>query len=302
MTDEKIEINIGKDNMIEIKGGKINITLLANEKELMPSFTGSIVRGAFLNYVQSKDMKLSQELHNTNEIRPYSISQLKLTQRKPKTNERNELIIREGDSLQFSVGVLTDDLLQKLTSFFIQDSYPSITLMQKKYPIQSIQYEKIKVSKITYSNKVKIYFHSPTYFSRKDSKNPMLFPDPKYIFMNLLKKWNIYNENLKIPEKKLLEWIDKNVVINDYATFTKRIYPFKKTPILGFLGWVVFRFKDTRMLPWIMILLEFAKISQLGGNRTAGFGEISYKWIYDDERIIVETKSIINNKDKKKEE
>ena len=78
----------------------------------------------------------------------------------------------------------------------------------------------------------------------------------------------------------LKKWIEENVVINDYKLQTKRVYIGKRNPILGFKGWVVYRFlMQDNIFGWIGILSEYAKLCNVGGNRTAGMGEISVKWI-----------------------
>jgi len=114
----------------------------------------------------------------------------------------------------------------------------------------------------------------------KDKHESMLFPNPTYIFMNLMNFWNEINSTNLIPEKPLLDWIKENVVINDYSTFTRRIFIQKNTPILGFQGWVVYRFKkDGDFLNWIDFLSQLGQITNIGGNRTAGMGVIRRKWI-----------------------
>jgi len=278
---------------IDIPGGLIKIIITAQGKDLLPEFTGNIIRGVFLNFIRNNNFALSEKLHRSNEIRPYSIKQIRILNRKTKRTERKEIIIQKGDEIEFSIGMLDNNLLKEITQLFIQNASPEIDLLGKKYLIKSMQYEKIKCNFKKNRNKVKIYFNSPTYFSVKKKPESMLFPNPRYLFMNLLKIWNSLNKDIMIPEEDLYNWIDENIIINDYATYTRRLHLFKNTPIIGFMGWVVYRFKTKNaMIFWINVLLEYAKISNVGGNRTGGMGEIDFRWLEKQEVRISEEKMI----------
>jgi len=178
------------------------------------------------------------------------------------------------------MGILSDDLLDRFIKIFSKNTGNYITLFDNNYEIVSIEYEKIRLKENEATDKVKVYFNSTTYFTLKAKPEPMLFPDPKYFFMNLLNIWNEFNPEAKIPEGEAYTWIDRNIVINDYATFTKRVFLSKSRPINGFKGWVVYRFKEnTAFFFWIKVLLEYSRYSNVGGNRTGGMGVVDYRWL-----------------------
>ncbi|MHA1401810.1 MAG: CRISPR-associated endoribonuclease Cas6 [Candidatus Heimdallarchaeaceae archaeon] len=265
---------------ITLTGGEISIYLLSNSDELIPSFSGSLVRGAFLNLISQIKPELASLLHEGNKMRPYAVESIQVTSGKSRRTARGEIIVNKGDQIKLTLKLMDSKLLSSLIQILITDSMPSITLMNKDYTITNLSYKTHRVEINGLSSKLKVNFLSPTYFSILNRAESMYFPDPKYLFMNLAKIWNTFNPELSIPEDEFFLWVDNNIVINDYSTRTKRAYIGKKTPIKGFHGWVVYRFKDKRnFLPWVNILIKFGEISNVGGSRTAGFGVIRSRWI-----------------------
>ncbi|MHA1221981.1 MAG: CRISPR system precrRNA processing endoribonuclease RAMP protein Cas6 [Candidatus Heimdallarchaeaceae archaeon] len=267
---------------LQIPGGEIFLNLVAEGEEIFPTFTGAILRAAILNFINENDCLLSEILHKGNEIRPYSIVPLEINHKRKFKTKRNEICIQKGEEISFAIRILKTELLEGITRLFIHSKAPKIRLFNKEYTLSSMIYKNFSEIKFEYTNRLKVNFLTPTYFSIKQKSESMLFPDSRYFYMNILKIWNKLNSNLfTISEDLLYDWVSKNIVINDYSTYTKRVYICKKTPIKGFQGWVVYRFKNGNVDPFIYFLTEFGKYSGVGGNRTAGMGNISIKWLKD---------------------
>lgn len=283
MKEEKI-ISRNDENEVNIElpvsnGGIIRLKLISKSDCILPKFTGNIARASLLRYLSDLDEELVETLHKANHIRPYSIKQLAL-HKNSASEIRKDLLINTNDILFFEIGVLDKKILEETVNLFVKNSSKLLKFCESDFAIVSVEYSQHNPPPKNHSKKVKIYFRSPTYFTVKAKPEPMLFPDPKYFFMNLTKIWNTMNPEIVIPEEQIYEWIDKNVVINDYATYTRRVHISKSRPINGFMGWVVYRFKEKKeYFPWMNVLLEYAKISNVGGNRTGGMGEIDFRWL-----------------------
>ncbi len=266
---------------INLLGGEIKIKLLAPQDVIFPLFTGSIIRASFLHFIAENDSLLADELHRDYSIRPYSISQIKTNDKKQDKSNRSEIRIRRGEIFSFSIRLLNPQLLEKTVRIFVNNANPCFYLLNQEYNVSSFECKKLSFDLKKQGFMVKIFFNTPTYFSSLYSSHPVLFPETKYLFMNIAKNWNQFHSNCaKIPLELLKKWLEENVVINDYKMSTRRVYLGKRNPILGFKGWIVYRFlKQDNIFGWIGILCEYAKITNVGGNRTAGMGEIEVKWI-----------------------
>ncbi|MHA1221894.1 MAG: CRISPR system precrRNA processing endoribonuclease RAMP protein Cas6 [Candidatus Heimdallarchaeaceae archaeon] len=272
---------------ITIEGGQITFNLLVPENFIIPSFNGAIVRGCFLNIVQLADPLISETLHFGTDIRPYSTEPIQVTKGKRTRTRRRELIINKDDEIAIKIKFLSNKLLDLFVSKFVEADIKFVEILEKQFPILSMDYKRIFFKQRALSNRLKINFLTPTYFSMKTKSDSMFFPDPNYLFMNIINLWNTFNCSTLVPEVQFFEWIKKNVIINDYSTYTTRVSIQKGTPIKGFKGWVVYRFKNMeKFLPWIDLLLQFSQISNVGGSRTAGFGVIRSKWLEADEKKI----------------
>ncbi len=266
---------------ISLIGGELKLKFLVLQDTIFPAFTGSIVRASFLHFLSEKDPLLADILHKDTEIRPYAISQINAVKTDKRRTNRNEIILRSGEYFSFSLRFLDSEFLDKTVKIFVNEPKPSFYLLNQDFPVISFEYKKPSYDISQQGFMVKIFFNTPTYFSSLRTSHPMLFPEPKYLFMTIAKNWNKFNSKYgQIPLDILKKWIEENIVINDYKIQTKRVYIGKRNPILGFKGWVVYRFlKQDNIFGWIGILCEYAKLCNVGGNRTAGMGEIGLKWI-----------------------
>ncbi|MHA1204194.1 MAG: CRISPR-associated endoribonuclease Cas6 [Candidatus Heimdallarchaeaceae archaeon] len=271
-------------SVVSLPGGEISLSLLSQSDAIIPYYSGSLVRGAFLNLISSINPVIADKLHSGNNIRPYAVESIKKVSCNHKRTNRNELIINKGEQIKLSLKILDSNILNLLIQHLINTTIPRITIINQEFVLSDLSYSTKRVEITNGGQKLKINFLTPTYFSMLNRSDSMFFPDPKYLFMNLAKLWNTFNSEIFIPEKPFFKWLDKNVKINDYATSTKRVYIGKRTPIKGFQGWVVYRFPEDKVfLPWIHLLSKFGELSNVGGSRTAGFGVIRSRWIKEKE-------------------
>jgi len=83
-SDNKVSDNI------PVEGGIIKFTLVSDIEERFPNFTGTLVRGSFLNLIERISTKISSELHEGNIKRPYSTEPIYLKRQGSSRNVRKE--------------------------------------------------------------------------------------------------------------------------------------------------------------------------------------------------------------------
>ena len=121
-------------------------------------------------------------------------------------------------------------------------------------------------------------FLTPTQFTSRGSGHPMmLFPDPRYIFGNLVGIWNrIAGEARAIDRESLIDWVNSDVYVKYYSLRTRMVHLGKNIPFVGFIGRTEFtiRESDDTHKDWLFPLLRLARFSNVGNKRTAGMGVV----------------------------
>jgi CRISPR-associated endoribonuclease Cas6 len=263
---------------------KFNFLLQAQNKGLLPSYTGHIVRGAVLTKIQEHRPKVADLLHEENVIRPYSISPLFPHRERIYRTRRGEIKVREGDTLQFNLGALTNELAQEVLQINLLKEKVNFTLTKVDFTTQTIKVERLDEQELFKEGgytKFRLEFLTPTYFSIKKQDFPLRFPDPRYLFSNIANIWNAHQpaDGILIDQEDFYEWLENNVSISGYDLRTRTAYISKGAPVIGFKGWAHYRLseEDKKYHEWINALCNYAEISNIGGGRTAGFGCIRYK-------------------------
>jgi len=293
--DNNIDIKNGtyldnKKNNVQFPGGEITIKILASENMLLPAFTGSIVRGALFKLISKVNPELAIKLHRGNERSPYAIRPLMKSSGTKKRTARNEMVIEKGDELVFKIKLLENKLLEDIIRIFIGNESPTLSILEKDFPVVSMEYKKISFEVKEYPKRMKMIFETPTYFASKLHSYPVLFPDPSYVFSNLIKIWNCFNGKYgTITVEKLVKWVKDHVIVLDYRLRTKKVFIEKNTPIKGFTGWVVYGIKNKEWQSWIYLLSSYAELSNVGGSRTAGLGCVKFRPLEDVEKGITMT-------------
>ncbi|MHA1124630.1 MAG: CRISPR-associated endoribonuclease Cas6 [Candidatus Heimdallarchaeota archaeon] len=263
-----------------------NFTFLLKTKEegILPAFTGPLIRGSILNAIKQFDLELSDRLHESNYLRPYSISPLIAFQSKTKRTRRGEIIIEKESIYKFRLGLLTNELAERMVKLTLQKDLMVLKLANIDFKVITIEISKnttkeLLASTIENPSKLTLSFITPTYFTMAKQDFPMRFPDPRYLFMNLTSLWNAFNEEIIIVDKEaFFQWIENHVSINAYKLSTHTVFIAKGARKIGFKGWTRFQLSGEESYQrWIHALAQFAEFSNIGANRTAGLGCVRYK-------------------------
>jgi len=150
--------------------------------------------------------------------------------------------------------------------------------------------------------KVEVSFLTPTYF-RSTQHNPGIFrrilpkrfrksvrpvyryvilPDPYYLFRGLARLYRRFCDP-RISYSSYCEWLlEGGIALETFSDLrVHKVFDAKGRWARGFTGKVVYAMPgDTfnrKFAELTLRLLEFARFSNVGGNRTAGFGVIDYR-------------------------
>jgi len=256
--------------------------LSTKTKGILPSFTGHILRGAILKLINKHDKELAEKLHEGNKVRAYSISPLHSVGKQINRTKRGEIIVEENELMKFRFGVLTKKLAERMVKITILEEQMILNLVNIKFEINRVEIKKTTAKELLEknpeSNKFQLKFITPTYFNIAKQDFPLRFPDPRYLFMNLATLWNTFNEDkILVDQEELFEWIENHVSITGYNLQTRSEYIAKGVPKIGFKGWTHFQLSgDEKYQQWITTLCSFAEFSNVGANRTAGFGCVKF--------------------------
>ena len=182
-------------------------------------------------------------------------------------------------------GVLGKSLMGRKGLYI--DSRPIEVILLNVHTVKLEDLTRISTGKVT------IEFKTPTSFRVRAMPTPrfkpsrprvQILPDPRNILHNLRNLWNSFLEP-KLGEE-YLEWLTSmGVIASGIRGKTIRLWEYegrkRKKFDIGFVGTLRLNFTedvyDEKMVAWTFCLLNLARYSNVGRNRTAGFGVVSIK-------------------------
>ena len=266
-------------------------------------FTGFIVRGVIYEILKAIDKSLSESLHNLKRLAPFSTTPLKF-----EYSPNNSLT--EGSIISFRVSTLSDELSMKFTRYLLEEPPNNISIRDAKAKLIELMASTIEPKKLLEDSKpieaFSVNFITPTFFRRSITAKccpacptprtscPLLraqrryryvaLPDPYLMFRSIARLWRKFADK-HFNYKRYSEWLlEGGITVSGYTKLrTVRVYEHVTTPkwSVGFKGKVYFNLpKDTynaKMARVTHALLKFGEYSNVGGNRTAGFGVMKHK-------------------------
>jgi CRISPR-associated endoribonuclease Cas6 len=257
---------------------ELEVKTFAEKSVKMPLFTGYIARGLALHILNRVDPALSQDLHEPNAIKPYSVTPLYF---------RSAKKLADGYQLDtsapciFKVRFLDDRIAKSAINYF--SSNEGLPVYDTVFKVSSLAIRSEDFTKVQDAKLFRLYFETPTHLAKIGSKFDQVFPEPLSVFPNLMRAWDSC-----MPEKfgkevhtKYKEWMEQNVTVSAYDLRTLTVTAGKSMKI-GFLGWCAYRIDDGNSSgnsQFSLItnkLAKFAEYSNVGMERTAGFGVVRY--------------------------
>ena len=245
-------------------------------------YTGRFIRATFLKIVSSIDESFSEKLHEPNKYwgtAPYSITPIygeNLDEEKfiPLNTrvEKDKIYCFEIRIVQSVFESILVDLIEKL--------YESLKLGNISFEVAKILLKK-SIVKDENANRFEVFFRTPTYFRILGSDFHYLFPTPEKLVFSVAKILNIFS--IESFDKDFLEnEVIPNISIKAYNLRTVKPVPLDRSRrLIGFVGRVVYEASDKKAAEVFGKILNYAKYTNVGGNRTGGFGVVNYKVVRD---------------------
>lgn len=256
---------------------EIEVKLFAEKSMKMPLFTGYVARGLALHIIQRVNPVLSQNLHEPNSIKPYSVTPLYFRSAK-KFSDGYQL--DASSPCIFKMRFLDDSIAKSAIDYFYSNE--NLMIYDTIFKVSSLAIRSNDFTQVKDSKLFRIYFHTPTHLAKIGSKFDRIFPEPLAIFPNLMRIWDSCMPQRfgKDTHTEYRKWIERNMTVSAYDMHTLTVNG--KGMKIGFVGWCAYRINGdngSENLQFSLItnkLANFAECSNIGMERTAGFGVVKY--------------------------
>jgi len=244
------------------------------EKEFsIPLFTGYISRGLLLHIVRRVNPAVAQRLHELGEMKPYSVTPLWF---KSKTRSEKGYILDPAYPCRLGFRFLRDEDARLVVDYFSSGTTVNIfdvSLQVASLAVRSKDYVEMEGAEPLEA--FRLVFRSPTYLSAMGSRYRCLFPEPARLFSNLMRVWDVYSSSRHFGREEhevYKEWLTRHVGVSEYSLKTMLAY-MRERKALGFMGWVNYEMDSEDEWNRVTVALaQLAEYSNVGGNRTGGFG------------------------------
>ncbi|MCW4046650.1 MAG: CRISPR system precrRNA processing endoribonuclease RAMP protein Cas6 [Candidatus Bathyarchaeota archaeon] len=254
---------------------EIGLEMYAEKPVALPFFTGYVARGLLLHAVRRVDPAASGLLHELDVRKPYSVTPLGFKSRS-RVEGGYELDPQAPCFVHFRF--LRDEYSTFILNYFQKEN--SLMVFDAVFRVASLSVncksyvDLEKEAQVV--DRFRLVFRTPTYFASLGSGFHWVFPDAVKVFSGLMRVWNLFSDGRQFSKEEYLaykEWLTKNVGVCEYDLHT-RLAVMRRKKATGFVGWVTYEIKDKES-EWNKItcmLAKYAEYSNLGGNRTGGFG------------------------------
>ncbi|MEZ0346274.1 MAG: CRISPR system precrRNA processing endoribonuclease RAMP protein Cas6 [Infirmifilum sp.] len=267
------------------------ITLVELELEAfkggsLPAFPGAESRAAFLALLNAADPQVASDLHAGREGRSvYAIKPLRFktgyTHIKTSKTGLGSILYTPGARAELKVAIMDDELSRK--AVLAVASKPSqLTVGETPFALTAISVSVIDPKQILDSgsentSEADLHFQTPTYFNpiNGDQKYKILYPEPTHLLASLIATaHSLTGRSYEKPQT-----LADKVFISGLSIRTPPIQAQNPAPN-GFTGWAKLRFKPEAQpsdKKTITGLLKLGELTNIGGNRSAGYGVLQVK-------------------------
>ncbi|MBS7645105.1 CRISPR-associated endoribonuclease Cas6 [Candidatus Bathyarchaeota archaeon] len=258
---------------------EVGLELYGERPVTLPSYTGYVSRGLLLHIFKTVDPRLSASMHEADKPKPYSVTPLRF---KAREKLKEGYLMDPAYPCRVCFRFLQDGLMEKLLKYF--QGRGEILLFEEPFHVASMRlrstsYRELWESGGDHGESFKLYFMTPTYLSASGTEYHYLFPDHERIFPNLLRIWNHFSDDERFTGEELeeyKEWLHRNMGVSQHRLETRMAY-MREKKATGFTGWAVYEMKKRdRWSRVTATLARYAEYSNIGGNRTGGFGVTRY--------------------------
>lgn len=260
----------------------LRLTLTPNgDGFLVPKYAAGL-HAWFLDQVRQSDPGLSEEMHDNQTEKNFTLSRL----HGPLTTKRSKIFVEANQGYQIYITALSQSLSKWLGTWV--KKIPSH--LQLYDTVFHISEPKIELPPLTYSklyktpptNKWALNFLSPTSFRSQGHHLPL--PIPRNLFHSYLRRWNTFSKH-KVDVDNFLDWVDANVFFLRHQLSSVKIMAGKRGSVIGFIGSIELGcLKQTpenmEFAKLFTILMSLAPYCGTGHKTTFGLGVTRMGWEY----------------------
>jgi CRISPR-associated endoribonuclease Cas6 len=257
---------------------EIALEMYAEKEAVLSFFTGHVSRGLLLHILREVDPRVSQDLHQLDVVKPYSVTPLQF---KSKMRGDKGYVVDPAYPCRTRFRFLKDDYAHYVIDYFSRKSTVGITdttFHIASMIVKSKDYQEME-GETEPLRSFRLYFKTPTYLAVLGSSFHYLWPDPSKVFPNLMRLWNTFTTAKKYSKEEYVEykaWLAENVGVAEHELRTRLVY-LGRRKITGFVGWATYEIGTIDEWNKVTcILAKFAEYSNIGGNRTGGFGVTTF--------------------------
>jgi CRISPR-associated endoribonuclease Cas6 len=265
---------------MDILAVELEVKTIGEKAVRMPLFTGYVARGLALHIMNRISPSLAQDLHEPNAIKPYSVTPLYFRSLK-KTPDG--YLMDPSVPCSFRIRFL-DDSIAKAAMEYFTTSEGTMMIYDTTFKVASLTVRSEDFTKVETANAFHMVFDSPTHLAKIGSKYDQLFPEPTAIFPNLMRMWDRFmpegSRFGKEVHEKYRQWLAERMTVSGYDLRTVVVKG--KSMKIGFVGWCAYRMdgdnddNDAGFGHATCKLARYAEYSNVGMERTAGFGVVKY--------------------------
>ncbi len=243
-------------------------------------FTGVALRAAFLSLLKQSDPELSKKLHDASSVQAYAIHPFDFG-----TCFKTQFV--QGEEYSFTVHILDTEESGHSVRGIIMNRDALLDVYHQKMMVTQIditrrspdglmsQWIKEEVNQDIV--RLPFMFKTPTQLSQYGSDCACLLPVPERVFPALLRIWNTVSGATRVERvTDYRDWVEQNVSVSRHRIRTTELELGRKRSFVGFIGEVVYNVRNAQE-PFGRLtagLAHFAELSNIGKNRTAGFGMV----------------------------
>lgn len=251
---------------------------------------GRAAHALLLRAIQQIDPALAQTLHDQDGLHPFTVSNLlgqfgengtlkgdqvyalRFTAYQPQVSQALLSALQPGASLSVGTSVEIDYVPFELVD--LQESPLPFGGWQAQTTYAELSSPYLLATQ-TPPRRIRLQFASPTTFKSEGQHQPL--PFPKWVFGNLLERWNAYAP-IAFPTE-LHRYIEECLTLRRYELRTKTI-PIKEGVLrVGMVGWAEFSTLnyDRYWMSLVATLARFALFCGVGAGVSYGMGQC--RWV-----------------------
>ena len=261
----------------------LHLTLTPTAPVTLPAWLGRATHAWFLESVQQRNPALAAELHEPNQERPFTVSDLW----GPGLERQGQNKLTPGTAYSLRVTGCRADI-SNLLGGLAAEPPATIRLLDHPFRVQTAttdpdvsrwagqtSYAALAQTHMLAKeqpSQLTLHFASPTVFRSNDAYLPL--PLPRLVFEGLARQWN--NLSTVTIADEVVRYAEECLLISRYRLQTERVDRGQRGGFPGFTGSCTYAFnvRDRYWMGLIHLLADFAFYAGVGKQTAMGLGQV----------------------------